>query len=119
MSKYFTEDEMVCHCCGALPPHGIAQELYDLLDDIRTAVGVPLNVNCAYRCPGHNAEVGGVPNSQHVDGTAADLDATGIGVEVLARAAETAGADGVGRYFDDNFVHVDIRSGRVCDTFRW
>lgn len=119
MSKYFTEDEMRCHCCGQLPENGIDQNLYDLLDDIREKVGQPININCAYRCPAHNAEVGGVPNSEHVQGSAADLDATNIGVEELAQIAEALGADGVGRYFNDQFVHTDTRSGRIGDGFRW
>ncbi len=60
-SKYFSEEEFVCHCCGALPPNGISQNLINLLDDMRAAVGQPLYLNCAYRCDSHNAEVGGVP----------------------------------------------------------
>ena len=120
MSKYFTESEMACKCCGQVPPQGVDQHLYELLDDIRERVGQPLILSCACRCPAHNAEVGGVPNSQHVTGQAADIivpdDMT---VEELACISEEMGADGVGRYFSDGFVHVDVRSGRCADTYRW
>lgn len=119
VAKYFKKSELTCNCCDQLPDQGISPKLLELLDEIRESAGVPINVNCAYRCPSHNAEVGGVPNSQHVDGTAADLDATGIGVEELAQIAEACGADGVGRYFDDGFVHVDVRSGKIGDNYRW
>lgn len=118
-AKYFTTEELACKCCGQVPEQGIDPKLLELLDEIRETAGVPINVNCAYRCPSHNAEVGGVVNSQHVDGTAADLDASSIGVEALAQIAEACGADGVGRYFDDEFVHVDVRSGKIGDNYRW
>jgi len=119
MSKFFSDGEMACKCCSCLPDAGMDQRLYELLDDMREKAGVPLTINCAYRCPVHNAEVGGVPNSQHVDGTAADIDASDIGVEQLAQIAEACGADGVGRYPEQLFVHVDVRSGRVGDGYRW
>lgn len=120
-SKWFTEDDFKCHCCGALPPNGIDQNLVNMLDDMRDAAGKSLSLNCGYRCATHNAEVGGVPGSQHNADpcTAADVDATTVGVEALAQIAEKANADGVGRYFGDMFVHVDCRSGRIGDTFRW
>ena len=120
MSKYFQESEMVCHCCGCVPAQGIDPKLYELLDQMREAAGVPLNINDGYRCQAHNDSIpGSVPNSQHVDGTAADIDASNIGVEILATIAEACGADGVGRYFGDEFVHVDVRSGKIGETFRW
>ena len=94
----------------------MVQELVDVLNE----AGITAEeINCGYRCPKHNAEVGGVPNSQHVDGSAADVDAGGSGVEILARVFEGLRADGVGRYFDDNFVHVDVRDGRKDGGYRW
>lgn len=120
-SRFFTEDEFRCKCCGQLPANGVDQNLVDMLDDIRERAGMPLNLNCAYRCDSHNAEVGGVPGSQHNADpcTAADIDATSLGVEALAQIAEACNADGVGRYENSMFVHVDVRSGRVGDNFRW
>ena len=120
-SRFFTEDEFRCKCCGQLPSNGVDQNLINLLDDMRATVGQPLYLNCAYRCDSHNAEVGGVPGSQHNADpcTAADIDATDIGVEALAQIAESCGADGVGRYENSMFVHVDTRSGRIGDNFRW
>ena len=109
MSKYFTADETVCHCgCGG---NLTTDLLYEKLDELREVVGGPLELNCAYRCPTHNAEVGSVPNSQHVAGTAADVAVPeGMTVDELADIA--AGIfDGVGRYYDANFVHCDVRAG--------
>ena len=110
------DDCFRCRCCGGLPEGGMDQALIDVLNE----AGIEADeINCGYRCPEHNAEVGGVENSQHVDGTAADVDASRFGVEALACKFEALGADGVGRYPDDNFVHVDTRDGRRDGGYRW
>lgn len=36
-------------------------------------MGKPIHVSSGYRCPELNKKVGGVPNSQHMKGEAADL----------------------------------------------
>lgn len=109
-SKYFSDSELVCHCCGQLPENGMDEKLLQVLDAIRESVGGPVSLSCAYRCPKHNAEVGGVPDSQHVQGCAADvLVPDGMSVNELAAIAEQCGADGIGKYYDSLFVHVDTR----------
>lgn len=120
MSMYFSEEEMKCHCCGGLPENGIDLKLYELLDMIRVAVQRPVYVNCAYRCPEHNAEVGGVPNSQHVDGTAADISIDDISITDIKQIAENClnemGIEGgIGTYPSQEFLHVDTRGY----TARW
>lgn len=119
-SKYFSDVELTCHCCGQYPDDGMDENLLNLLDDIREAVGGPVEVSCAYRCPAHNAEVGGVPNSQHVLGKAADIIVPdGWTVDELADLASQLNADGIGRYYDDGFVHVDVRDGRIDAGYAW
>lgn len=115
-SANFSENELACHCCGGFPGDGIDNNLLALLEDLRAQFG-PLSLNCCYRCPSHNAEVGGVPDSQHVLGTAADVDCSDIDVDTFADAAVQLGADGVGRY--PNFVHVDVRDGRTGAGYAW
>jgi uncharacterized protein YcbK (DUF882 family) len=113
MSKYFNESELACNGveCEGLNNvgNGIDPRLFDVLDAIRERIGQPIYVNSGYRCPVHNRNVGGVPNSQHVDGTAADITYDGIDVDYLAQVAEECGADGIGRYWSQSFVHVDTR----------
>lgn len=119
-SKYFSDAELTCRCCGQYPDGGMDENLLNLLDEIREAVGAPVEISCAYRCPAHNAEVGGVSNSQHVDGTAADVIVPdGWTVDQLADLAVQLNADGVGRYYDSGFVHVDVRDGRVGAGYAW
>ena len=44
-----------------------------VLDPAREKLGKPITVNSGFRCTKHNAVVGGVANSQHMRGEAADL----------------------------------------------
>ena len=44
-----------------------------LLDPIRSHYGAPLIVTSGYRCPALNTAVGGVANSHHIVGCAADI----------------------------------------------
>ena len=52
-----------------------------VLDPIREHWGLPIRVTSGYRCPELNAEVGGVEESYHMDGCAADITALGISEE--------------------------------------
>lgn len=73
---HFKFEEFRCRCCGGLPPLARAniEALVDnVLDPARQAFGGPVYINSGYRCEKHNAEVGGVPNSQHLRGEAADI----------------------------------------------
>lgn len=44
-----------------------------VLDPLREAWGKPIRVTSGYRCPRLNKAVGGVENSQHMKGQAADI----------------------------------------------
>ena len=48
-----------------------------VLDPIREHWGLPIRVHSGYRCPTLNEEVGGVEDSYHMDGCAADISALG------------------------------------------
>ena len=64
----------------------------------------------------HNEDVGGVADSQHIHGRAADVYADGeITPLQIAAIAEQAGADGIGIY--DDFCHIDTRGtpARWCE----
>lgn len=45
----------------------------NVLDPLRELYGKPIHVSSGYRCPRLNKAVGGVANSQHLTGQAADL----------------------------------------------
>ena len=119
LSEHFSESEMSCHHCGQLPDGGISGVLLDGLERLRTIVGNAIYVTNAYRCPEHNAAVGGVSNSQHVHGTAADIYVDGMGVWELANICKQI-FDGVGEYYGQEFVHVDMRdNGNSTGVYLW
>ena len=49
--------------------------VYYVLDPIRKTWGMPIKVTSGYRCPTLNEEVGGVEDSWHMQGCAADISA--------------------------------------------
>ena len=73
--------EYECPCCGLvkLDPKLVAcgQRLRDLL-------GMPVNITSGFRCTLHNSQLGGVDNSFHVQGKAADLHSPGTELSALA-----------------------------------
>lgn len=118
--KYFTMQEFACKHCGELPPQGMNEVLLAKLDELRDRIGAPIIVTSGYRCPEHNAAVGGVENSQHVQGTAADIYCDAVSVDQLADAAAAIGFDGIGRYYNSGFVHVDCRdNGQSPNYYQW
>ena len=85
------------------------------LETIRQHFGKPVTVNSGYRTPAHNAAVGGVKDSYHVKGMAADIVVQGVKSKDVAQYAESLKIGGIGWYEKSNFVHIDTRSGCV----RW
>ena len=120
-SKYFSDVELQCHgdgCCDG-GAYNVSPRLLELLDQLRENIGGPLNLSCAYRCPVHNAEVGGVPNSQHVLGNAADiLCPDWLSMGEFKWYVEQLPFDGVGVY-DSGFIHVDVRDGGIFGGYYW
>lgn len=125
ISKHFNEEDLECKCgCGYCDVDPI---LLDLLDEIYDAVmsrtGEAISINSCCRCYQHNLDSNGEPNSRHYlpPVAAADIDTSSLSLSVdqLAEIAEELDADGVGRYYDSNFVHVDVRDGRVGGLARW
>ncbi len=58
-------------------PNGIEENVEALMENVlepaRERLGKAIVVNSGFRCPLHNAAVGGVASSQHVKGEAADV----------------------------------------------
>ena len=120
LSEHFSREEMACNCCHGLPANGISQALLDGLEKLRTVIGnKPINVTNAYRCQHHNFEIGGVRDSQHVLGKAADIWVDGYSAYYLGSVCREI-FDGVGIYIEDDFVHVDMRDdGKSVGKYTW
>ncbi len=63
----------------------------ELLDPLREKLGKPIKITSGYRCPALNKAVGGVANSQHVLGEAADLSVEGLLDADLAKMVVESG----------------------------
>lgn len=88
----------------------IARELPVVCEYIRMRCNKGITVNSAYRTPAHNKKEGGVDNSQHLYGTAADLKTpSGYTPAKLASIAREIMPNwgGVGIYTWG--IHVDVR----------
>ncbi len=123
-SEHFSESELSCHGMESNPPCGCGganecqMSLINALEALRAIVGVPIGVDDAYRCPFHNAAVGGVPHSQHEEGLAADIQIQGMTPAEMYKAAlqVPAFADGgIGVAEHGGYIHVDVRGSKA----RW
>ena len=92
--KYFTREEFRCQCggkyCNGFPVEP-EEKLVRSLDEFRRRLGVPVTIvesdGSGVRCAQHNANKGGVANSNHLYGKAADLHSS-KSPEEMARVAE-------------------------------
>ena len=112
LSPHFTVKEFACH--DGSDTVLIDDKLVGLLENIRGKFGKPIHINSAYRTAKYNAKIGGVSNSYHVKGMAADIVAHGVSPKRIAQYAETLGCGGIGWYEGKKFVHIDTRKNRVC-----
>ena len=109
--KYFTREEFRCKCggkyCDGFPAEP-SKKLVRLADRVREHFGAAAIVSSGVRCQRHNANVGGVENSRHLQGTAMDFRVEGrTAAEVLAfvhAQPETNYAYGI----DGTYVHMDV-----------
>jgi hypothetical protein len=102
-----------CPCgCGYNIPR---QGLINLIQTITDTLGVKLILNDVCRCEKENARVGGVANSYHVQGMAADIAVMDLDIgnnmksELLYDAIKLIGAPCIIEYPGHYFCHVDIR----------
>lgn len=107
---------------GAEMPQWVFDNIMFLADNlqiIRDEIGKPIMINSAYRSPQHNAKIGGVKNSQHTLGNAADLSVRDMTPNKLSKVIlrlikqGRISEGGVGLY--NGFVHYDIRGYKA----RW
>lgn len=106
LAEHFRAEELACGCdrdeCRTVVVHWA---LIRLLERMRRQIEQPLYVSSGYRCPRHNKDVGGAPESLHLAGMAADVQAS-TSIEHLAKVAEAVGAGGIGLY--PRHLHVDV-----------
>jgi zinc D-Ala-D-Ala carboxypeptidase len=94
--KYFKKSEFKCQCGGKYCngyPANINPKLVDILEKLRAYFGKPITITSGLRCRKHNAAVGGVSNSMHQYGKAADIYIAGVDkAKIKAKAYELGAA---------------------------
>ena len=74
-SKNFSSKELSCSHCGE---NKFDQKTLDALQELREAIGKPIKLSSAYRCPEHNDKVSGSGKSgPHTTGCAVDILCSG------------------------------------------
>ena len=118
-TKNFRDDEFVCRCGHCQWSHAVtglvAGELMAALQSVRDRYGGPVRVTSGRRCPRHNHEVGGVSNSYHTRGLAADIAADDMRRLLWACVLQDELS-----YIEahDTYIHVDVgrtRRERLSD----
>lgn len=94
----------------------------NVLDPIRDKFCAPVIITSGYRCPQVNKLVGGVNNSQHMSGCAADFHVTGFTPpmmhQVFLYIFNTLEFDQLIFYRSKNFIHVSyVENGNRHETF--
>lgn len=112
--EFFDREEFRCQCggkyCNGFPVEP-QEKTVRTVNEIRRRLGVPVEIVTAggsgVRCPVYNANVGGVANSNHLGGNAADLHSEKSPEEMARVAEDVMGNTGeIGIY--DWGIHVGV-----------
>ena len=119
LSPHFDSSEFRCRHCGVVKRP--APALVDALERLR-AIAYPdgLRIVSGYRCPEHNARIGGASRSQHLYATAADIEPR----VPLDRVKAMKGFSGIGWSWYGRGIrrrrlvrHVDVRHAGPFNPF--
>lgn len=119
-SEFFDREEFRCQCkgkyCDGFPVEP-EEELVRVCNEIRRRLGVPVSIvdsgGSGVRCTRHNAAIGGVGNSNHLYGKAADLHSNKSPREMARIAEEVLGDTGeLGIYSWGIHVAVNCKYSR-------
>ena len=106
VSEHFKLREFECRCCRKVM---LSPGLLERLQALRALWGKPVVITSGYRCPSHNHAVGGVPNSLHLKGRAADIAVERREQDAVAAMARQVGFDSVITYGARNFIHLGVK----------
>jgi peptidoglycan hydrolase-like protein with peptidoglycan-binding domain len=113
--EYFDRSEFKCKCggkyCNGYPAEP-DERMVRIADQLRKNLGVPITIVSGLRCKNWNAIQGGVSNSQHMYGEAADIYAKGVSQSRVEQELDKIG--GVRYHYaitGSSNVHFDIPEG--------
>ena len=113
--EYFDREEFRCKCggkyCNGYPAEP-DERMVRITDQLRKNLGVPITIISGLRCKTWNAIQGGVSNSQHMYGEAADIYAKGVSQSRVEAELDKIG--GVRYHYaikGSSNVHFDVPKG--------
>ena len=113
--EYFDRSEFKCKCggkyCNGYPAEP-DERMVRIADQLRKNLGVPITIVSGLRCKIWNAIQGGVSNSQHMYGEAADIYAKGVSQSRVEQELDKIG--GVRYHYaiaGSSYVHFDVPKG--------
>lgn len=113
--EYFDRSEFKCKCggkyCNGYPAEP-DERMVRIADQLRKNLGVPITIISGLRCRTWNAIQGGVVNSQHMYGEAADIYARGVSQSRVEAELDKIG--GVRYHYPikgSSNVHFDVPKG--------
>lgn len=81
-TSHFAASEFKCGCggryCNGYPAGSMNSKLLSILESLRAYYGKPITITSGQRCTTYNRLVGGISNSSHKTGKAADFYIPGI-----------------------------------------
>ena len=118
-STHFKKAEFKCECggryCNGYPGGNTSAKLLGILESLRSYYGKPITVTSGQRCPTYNRQIGGISNSAHIYGKAADIYIPGICDTVAGRRQVISKAYALGAAYAygntpgmGNAVHINV-----------
>ena len=87
----------------------------DKLDKARELAGIPFKITSGYRSHTHNRKVGGVPDSSHTLGYAADIHCVNSAQRhIIITSLLSVGLNRIG--VSNTFIHVDNDPSKVANV---
>lgn len=108
--KYFKKAEFACKCgkyCNGYPVE-MQEKVVKAADKVREHFGNPMTVSSGIRCTTHNANVGGVSNSRHLQGKAIDFCVSGFSATSVLAYVQSLPEIRYAYAINSNYVHMDI-----------
>jgi uncharacterized protein YcbK (DUF882 family) len=106
ITPHFNLSEFACPCCKRVMLH---PKLLAKLIELRKIIERPIYITYGYRCPRYNHQIGGIVNSYHLIGLAADIKVKDISLIDFLEICEEIGLGGIGFYKKKNSLHLDVR----------
>lgn len=118
-STHFKKAEFACECrgryCNGYPGGNTSAKLLGILESLRSYYGKPITVTSGQRCPTYNRQIGGISNSAHIYGKAADIYIPGICDTAAGRRQVISKAYALGAAYAygntpgmGNAVHINV-----------